>query len=102
MNGVFCILCGFLCGYPVGARLIALQIQDKKLSIEEGQYLLSFCNNVSPMFCISYGIIYGIGSSDVLPYLLMVYGSALFFGLITRPDKAANVIYPTKKQTSSC
>ena len=100
-NGAFCILCGFLCGYPVGARLIALQIQDKKLSIEEGQYLLSFCNNVSPMFCISYGIIYGIGSSDVLPYLLMIYGSALFFGLLTRPDKTANMISPIKKQTSS-
>lgn len=100
-NGAFCILCGFLCGYPVGARLIALQIQEKKLSIEEGQYLLSFCNNVSPMFCISYGIIYGIGSSAVLPYLLMIYGSSLFFGLITRPDKTVDVVSSTKKQTSS-
>ena len=55
-NGAFCLICGFLCGYPVGARLIALQIKEKKLGLSEGQYLLSFCNNVSPMFCISFGI----------------------------------------------
>lgn len=100
-NGAFCILCGFLCGYPVGARLIALQIQDKKLSIEEGQYLLSFCNNISPMFCISYGILHAIGSETILPYLLIIYGSAIVFGLITRPQKQSADEYLTKKQTSS-
>ena len=38
--GVFCFLCGFLCGYPVGARLIALQIKNKNISVPEGQFLL--------------------------------------------------------------
>ena len=97
--GVFCFLCGMVCGYPVGARLIALQIKDKNLSIQEGQFLLSFCNNVSPMFCISYGILYAIGASNVLPYLFSIYGSALLFGFFTKP-----AIVPsnsTKKQTSS-
>lgn len=100
-NGAFCILCGFLCGYPVGARLIALQILEKKLSIEEGQYLLSFCNNVSPMFCISYGILFAIGASNILPYLLIVYGSAFLFGFFTRPKHVPQNVLSTKKQTSS-
>ena len=96
--GVFCFLCGMLCGYPVGARLIALQIKEKNLSIEEGQFLLSFCNNVSPMFCISYGILHTIGTSKLLPYLLIIYGSPLIFGFFTRPKTIPEI--RAKKQTS--
>lgn len=100
-EGAFCLICGFLCGYPVGARLIALQIKDKRLSLSEGQYLLSFCNNVSPMFCISYGILHAIGSKHSLPYLSIIYGSALIFGLLTRPKQAPVCSIENKKQTSS-
>lgn len=100
-HGIFCMICGFLCGYPVGARLIALQIQDRKLTLREGQYLLSFCNNVSPIFCISYGIHYGIGSAKTLGYLLIIYGSALLFGFLTRPKNPFPLCGDTKKQTPS-
>lgn len=103
-GGAFCILCGFLCGYPVGARLIALQLQEGRLSLTESQYLLSFCNNVSPMFCISYGIFYAIGAKQVLPYLLIIYGSALLFGLLNHPKKISDgdfVPAVKKQQTSS-
>lgn len=97
--GTFCFLCGLLCGYPVGARLIALQIKDNHLTPEEGQFLLSFCNNVSPMFCISYGILYAIGTSRILPYLFVIYASPLLFGFLTRPKKMPEG--RTKKQTSA-
>lgn len=99
-DGAFCILCGFLCGYPVGARLIALQIKENRIDMTEGQYLLSFCNNVSPMFCISYGIMGAIGSKQIVPYLLILYGSALLFGIFTRPKAAAVSKQAFKKQTS--
>lgn len=100
-NGTFCLLCGFLCGYPVGARLISLQIKEQKLSLMEGQYLLSFCNNVSPMFCISFGIMQAIGSHKIIPYLIIIYGSALLFGFLTRPKSLPVSRQETKKQTSS-
>lgn len=100
-HGTFCLVCGFLCGYPVGARLISLQIKEKKLSLEEGQYLLSFCNNVSPMFCISFGILQAIGSRKIITYLTLIYGSALLFGIFTRPKKLPAFREETKKQTSS-
>ncbi len=99
-EGAFCLLCGFLCGYPVGARLIALQIKEQRLSLTEGQYLLSFCNNVSPMFCISYGIRQAIGDTRTTPYLLIIYGSALLFGFFTRPGTLPGTCLKTKKQTS--
>ena len=100
-NGAFCLLCGFLCGYPVGARLIALQIKEHKLTLSEGQYLLSFCNNISPMFCISYGILQTLKQSQILPYLMIIYGSAFIFGFITRPKLLPTQILSTKKQTPS-
>lgn len=100
-NGAFCLLCGFLCGYPVGARLISLQIKENKLSLSEGQYLLSFCNNVSPMFCISYGILQTLGETAVFPYLLFIYGSALLFGIFTRPKSIVQTVFANKKQTPS-
>ncbi len=97
-SGIFCILCGFLCGYPVGARLITLQIREERLSADEGQYLLSFCNNVSPMFCISFGIRFAMGCSNPLTALLAIYGAPILLAVMTRPKlpaKASN----TKKQT---
>lgn len=100
-EGAFCALCGFLCGYPIGARLISLKIKEEHLSVSEGQYLLSFCNQVSPMFCISYGIQKGIGSQQLFPYLLLIYGSAFFFGVLTRPKISENPVKILKKQTSS-
>ena len=98
-SGSFCILSGFLCGYPVGARLISLLLEEEQISTEEGQYLLSFCNNVSPMFCISYGILHTIGETQILPYLLIIYGSALVFGFFTRPKYIPSYFSRTKKQT---
>lgn len=98
-NGAFCLICGFLCGYPVGARLIALQMKEDRLSTVEGQYLLSFCNNVSPVFCISYGLSYAMNVSSAIPYLLIIYGSSLLFGLITRPQNLPSGS-DSKKQTS--
>lgn len=99
-KGVFCVLCGFLCGYPVGARLIALQVREKQLSAVEGQYLLSFCNNVSPAFCISCGILQAIGSTRPFPYLCIIYGAPILFGLLTRPPKMSEAAASIQKQTS--
>ena len=53
-NACYAILVGFLCGYPMGAKVVADLIKTNRISKTEGQYLLSFCNNTSPMFIISY------------------------------------------------
>ena len=100
LEGAFCILCGLLCGCPVGARLISLQIKEQRLSKSEGQYLLSFCNQLSPSFCISYGILQTIGAKHVLPYLMIIYGTSLLYGYFTRPKTMPVIQFNTKKQTS--
>ncbi|MEF9997497.1 MAG: transporter [Lachnospiraceae bacterium] len=55
--GCFAIVTGFLCGYPMGAKVISDLLKRQEISVIEGQYLLSFCNNASPMFLISFVLI---------------------------------------------
>lgn len=52
--GAFVILTGFLCGCPMGAKVTADLLKKNAISQYEARYLLSFCNNTSPMFVISY------------------------------------------------
>lgn len=52
--GAFVILIGFLCGCPMGSKVTADLLKKNSISQCEARYLLSFCNNTSPMFVISY------------------------------------------------
>ena len=50
----FSVVCGFLCGFPVGAKSCSDLTDKGEISSAEGEYLLSFCNNVSPAFLTGY------------------------------------------------
>lgn len=52
--GAFVILIGFLCGCPMGSKVAADLLKKGGISEREARYLLSFCNNTSPMFIVSY------------------------------------------------
>ncbi|MCI8514862.1 MAG: hypothetical protein HFI93_09605 [Lachnospiraceae bacterium] len=73
---------GLLCGYPMGAKLLADLCRCKNFSHKKAAWLLSFCNQASPMFLFSY-------LPQMLPPLpglsrlifFGVYGSALLTGL---------------------
>lgn len=52
--GAFAMLCGFLCGYPMGAKTTADLVREEKISPSEGNYLLSFCNNASPGYIANF------------------------------------------------
>lgn len=53
-EGSFAVVAGFLCGYPMGAKITADLIRNQSISVEEGTYLLSFCNNTSPIFIMNF------------------------------------------------
>ena len=52
--GTFAVLTGFLCGYPMGAKTASDLLDAQKISRSEASYLLSFCNNTSPAFILSF------------------------------------------------
>ncbi len=54
LTGSYVLLCGLLCGYPLGARMCADFRKNGSLSPEESAYLLAICNHPSPMFLLGY------------------------------------------------
>ena len=52
--GAFSVIAGFLCGYPMGAKVTADLVCTKKIERSEAAYLLSFCNNTSPVFIVNF------------------------------------------------
>ena len=83
--GCYAIFVGFLCGYPMGAKVVADLIQTEKISQQEGQYLLSFCNNTSPMFIISFIVMQNLkNESLLLGTLVILYLAPLLCSLLFR------------------
>lgn len=62
----YCILVGFLCGYPLGAKTVADFVRQGLISQEEGTYLLSFCNNTSPSFVMNYLVLKTLNKEELL------------------------------------
>lgn len=83
-NGCYAVVVGLLSGYPLGAKTVADLCVSEKISRREGQYLLTFCNNSSPMFMLEYMGVYcmGLGIPDLL--LFVVYFSAFLNALLYR------------------
>ncbi|MDE6531479.1 MAG: hypothetical protein K2K96_12030 [Lachnospiraceae bacterium] len=79
--GCLVLLLGFLCGFPIGAYLCAKLVKEHRLSHWQGQYLLGFCNNLSPVFLVS---IYCqlFPALPKIPVLLLFYGCPLIYGII--------------------
>ena len=48
-NGSYTMIMGFLCGFPMGARVAGELRRKGRLSREEAQLLLAFCNNIGPI-----------------------------------------------------
>lgn len=98
-HGCYAIFVGFLCGYPMGAKVVADLIQTKKISQKEGQYLLSFCNNTSPMFIISFIVMQNFKNESLLfgTILILYLAPVLCSFLFRRFYKAQTRITSTKK-----
>lgn len=84
-NGSFAVITGFLCGYPMGAKTAADLSENGYISKEEGQYLLSFCNNTSPVFILNF-IVWKTLKDDrlLLPTLLILIISPVIVSFFTR------------------
>lgn len=84
-NACYPVLIGMISGYPVGAKACSDLVMENKISKEEGQFLLCFCNNASPMFIISYVTIQSL-NLEKHSYLILgvVLLSAFISGFLFR------------------
>lgn len=70
-NASFSVVCGFLCGFPVGAKSCSDLTDKGKISSAEGEYLLSFCNNVSPAFLTGYVAVQSLKQPEMAQICLL-------------------------------
>lgn len=82
-NVVYCMALGFLCGFPMGARVTGDLYEREMLTRQEAEYLLAFCNNIGPVYFCSF-VLPLLGRKLVFPYLFGMYGIPLLYGLALR------------------
>ena len=101
-DGCFCLAAGFLCGFPTGARIAGELVRARHITVEEGNYLLGFCNNVSPAFLIGFCMTKSLGRPDLtLPALLLSFGAPILTGLLTRRGRSFPSLAAEKKTSGS-
>ncbi len=94
-NCIYIIIMGFLCGFPMGANVVADSLRLKKITKREAELLLAFCNNIGPVYFISFVCV-------TCPYFSLwitmpiMYGIPLLYGLILRYTRYRDILYCTK------
>ena len=82
-NVCYAMLMGFLCGFPMGARVVDDLYMRQMITKREAEYLLAFCNNIGPVYFCSF-VLPLLGRKLVFPYLFGMYGIPLLYGLVLR------------------
>lgn len=80
-EGAYCIIMGFLCGFPMGARVISDLYANAKITKSEADYLLSFCNNIGPIYFTGF-VLPTLGLDAKFIYIFGMYGLPLIYGMI--------------------
>lgn len=84
-QGSYVAVIGLLTGLPVGAKACGDLVKENLITKSEGQYLLTFCNNASPMFIISYISLTTLNlPSQKYIFLGLIYLSAFLTGFLYR------------------
>ncbi|MCM1134199.1 MAG: hypothetical protein NC400_01365 [Clostridium sp.] len=80
---VYGMAVGFLCGFPMGAHVAAQLYEQGQISKSEAAFLLSFCNNIGPVYFLSF-VLPTLGLPRAAVFLFGMYGLPFFYGLILR------------------
>ena len=92
--GTLAVFTGFLCGYPMGSKVTADLLKNGYITISESQYLLSFCNNTSLSFIVSFLISQTLHCSDqMIPSLIILFLSPFTVSIFTRKIHRPSSMY---------
>lgn len=82
-NVGYAMFMGFLCGFPMGAKTVADLYTRQMITKREAAFLLAFCNNIGPIYFISF-VLPLLQRTLFVPYLIGMYGIPLVYGLVLR------------------
>lgn len=82
-NVSYGIIIGFLCGFPMGAKVTADLLKHQKITYEEAKFLLAFNNNIGPVYFCSFALPL-LELEHITPYLFGMYGIPLLYGMVLR------------------
>ena len=82
-NACYCLLMGFLCGFPMGAKTVSDLYSRQMINKREAEFLQAFCYNIGPVYFVSF-VLPLLKRQLLLPYLFGMYGVPLLYGLILR------------------
>lgn len=100
-DGSYAVLMGFLCGFPMGARIVGELYGASRIDREEASYLLSFCNNIGPVYFLGYVLSELSITHGVFPFAVM-YGIPLLYGFVLcRIRRAAKTLSSSSSQKPS-
>ncbi len=94
-NVCYAMLMGFLCGFPMGARVVDDLYGRQMIDRREAEYLLAFCNNIGPVYFCSF-VLPLLGRRLVWPYLFGMYGIPLLYGMALRYTRFRDIPLPGK------
>ena len=80
---LYVLVIGFLCGFPMGARVTAESLQHGKLSKREASLMLAFCNNIGPIY-FSGCVLTLFPAAKPLSFWAGMYLLPLLYGLFLR------------------
>ena len=86
-EGSYPVLIGFLAGCPIGAKSVSQLYKNGELEKKESQYLITFCNNLSPMFLIEFIGVKCLGVKNPVLIFVIVVISAIINAFIYRTVK---------------
>jgi hypothetical protein len=96
-NVCYAIIMGFLCGFPMGAKVSADLLERDLITRQEASFLLAFCNNIGPVYFCGF-VLPLLGRREVWPYLFGMYGIPLIYGIILRYTFYRSIGYTSSPQ----
>lgn len=98
--GSYAVIMGFLCGYPVGAKITYDLYLNKNINRDEAEYLLKFVNHASPSFVQGYIILSLLQAPEYrFTAIILTYLPEIITGIIYR--KHRTFISPSKTNFSA-
>lgn len=88
-KGCYALFMGFLCGFPMGSRTVSDLYERKQITYDEACFLLSFCNNIGPVYFCSF-VIPLLQLRPAFPFLFGMYGIPLLYGIFLRYTRFGN------------